>query len=167
MGLFYSSCTIASDLKLLNILLGLMSHSSLHPCCWCDTDKYHLNEKGNQRTIGSLNNMYRNFRDANVDTNKAKDFGNVVNPTLVKGDDETPVIHVIPPPELHLMLGPVNHIYDELSKVWVNSKQWLDAINVKKVDYHGGQFEGNECRAILKNIQVLRELCPPQFSQFS
>ena len=64
------------------------------------------------------------------------------------------------------MLGPVNHIYDELNKVWVNSEQWLDAINVKKVDYHGGQFEGNECRAILKNIQVLRELCPPQFSQF-
>ena len=29
------SFTIATDLKLCNILLGLMSHSSMHPCCWC------------------------------------------------------------------------------------------------------------------------------------
>ena len=69
---------------------------------------------------------------------------------------------VIPSPELHLMLGP----NDELSKVWVDSERWLDTINVKKVDYQGGQFEGNECRAISKNIYVLGELSPPQFSQF-
>ena len=28
--------TIATDPKLCNILLGMMSHSSSHPCCWCD-----------------------------------------------------------------------------------------------------------------------------------
>ena len=28
--------TIATDLKLCNILVGLMSHSSTHPCCWYD-----------------------------------------------------------------------------------------------------------------------------------
>ena len=38
--------TIATDLKFCNILLGLMSHSSLHPCCWCDVDKYNLDKKG-------------------------------------------------------------------------------------------------------------------------
>ena len=162
----YSSCTIASDLKLLNILLGLMSHSSLHPCCWCDSDKYHLHEKGNQRTLGSLNDLYRNFRDAYVSKDKAKDYGNVVNEPLVKGDDNTPVIHVIPPPELHLMLGPVNHMYDELSKIWLESERWLAACNVKKTDYHGGQFEGNDCRTLLNNVRTLEELCPPQFSQF-
>ena len=42
---------IATDLKLCNILLGLMSHSSLHPCCWCDADKYHLKECGEKRYI--------------------------------------------------------------------------------------------------------------------
>ena len=31
--------TIATDLKLCNVLLGLMSHSSSHPCCWCDINK--------------------------------------------------------------------------------------------------------------------------------
>ena len=162
----YSSCTIASDLKLLNILLGLMSHSSLHPCCWCDTDKYHLHLKGNQRTLGSLNKMYREFRDAHVSSDKAKQFGNVVHPPLIQGDDATPVIHVIPPPELHLMLGPVNHLYDELSKSWSDSEQWLTSCNVKKTDYQGGQFEGNDCRKLLKNVHQLETLCPSEFSQF-
>ena len=36
--------TIATDLKLANILLGLMSHSSQHPCCWCDINKDHFRE---------------------------------------------------------------------------------------------------------------------------
>ena len=34
--------TIATDLKLCNILLGLMSHSAIHPYSWCDVDKQHL-----------------------------------------------------------------------------------------------------------------------------
>ena len=162
----YASCTIASDLKLLNIILGLMSHSSLHPCCWCDSDKYHLHEKGVQRTLGSLNELYRDFRDSFVSNDKAKYFGNVVHPPLIQGDDATPVIHVIPPPELHLMLGPVNHLYNELSKVWSHSERWLNSCNVKKADYHGGQFEGNECRKLLDNVHKLRELCPPQLRQY-
>ena len=27
---------IAADLKLCNIIIGLMSHSCQHPCTWCD-----------------------------------------------------------------------------------------------------------------------------------
>ena len=43
---FNRKFTIATDLKLINILLGLQSHSSMHPCCWCDIDKYNLDAKG-------------------------------------------------------------------------------------------------------------------------
>ena len=45
-NMFNREFTIAMDLKLCNILLGLMSHSSMHPCCWCDTDKYSLDKEG-------------------------------------------------------------------------------------------------------------------------
>ena len=31
---------IAADLKMCNILTGLMSHASLHPCTWCDSCRY-------------------------------------------------------------------------------------------------------------------------------
>ena len=37
---------------------------------------------------------------------------------------------------------------------------------MKKSDYHGGKFEGNDCRKLLNNVHKLRELCPPNFSQF-
>ena len=36
------SFAISTDLKLCNILLGLLSHSSHHPCCWCNVDKGNL-----------------------------------------------------------------------------------------------------------------------------
>ena len=41
--------TIATDLKIANILTGLMSHSSLHPCTWC-TASQHLDQVGEYRT---------------------------------------------------------------------------------------------------------------------
>ena len=31
---------IAADLKMCNILTGLMSYASLHPCTWCDSHRY-------------------------------------------------------------------------------------------------------------------------------
>ena len=50
--------TIATDLKLCNIILGMMSHSSCHPCCWCDIQKDDLLKKGSPRTIGSLMKLF-------------------------------------------------------------------------------------------------------------
>ena len=65
--------TIASDLKLCNILLGLMSHSSSHPCYWCDIGKYDLNNKGTSRTIKSLLDLFWTYFDANTTKKYAKD----------------------------------------------------------------------------------------------
>ena len=54
---------------------------------------------------------------ARVPQSKAKGYGNVIHPSIIDNiDDATPVITIIPPPELHLLLGPVNHIYDEMIK---------------------------------------------------
>ena len=47
------SYTIATDLKLGNILAGLMSHSSMYPCTWCFVNKKELHERGEFRTIGN------------------------------------------------------------------------------------------------------------------
>ena len=101
---------IATDLKLCNILLGLMSHSSTHPCCWCDIDKSQLHKKGKLRTVGNLDALFWTFYDSRAKLDKAKDYGNVVHPSLIVGDKDTPILLVVPPPELHLLIGPVNHI---------------------------------------------------------
>ena len=70
------------------------------------------------------------------------------------------------PPELHLMLCPVNQLYDELNNVWPRSEEWLKSCFIKRSEYHGGSFEGNECRKLLKNIESLKQLCPPKYTPF-
>ena len=42
--------TIATDLKLANILAGIMSHSSLHPCTYCYAEKDELDSCGELRS---------------------------------------------------------------------------------------------------------------------
>ena len=153
--------TIAKDLKLCNILLGLMNHSSNHPCCWCNITKNNLAKKGQQRTFASLIDLFWDFFDSRKSKENAKDYGNVIHlPIIDNVDPSTPVINVVPPPELHLMFGPVNHMYDQMSKVWLDSDDWLKFCYVKKTDYHGGALEGNGCRTLLKNVDHLRQICP-------
>lgn len=46
---------VASDLKMINILLGLMSHASMHPCSWCIADKNNLHRSGRfYTTLGNI-----------------------------------------------------------------------------------------------------------------
>ena len=57
--------TVATNLNLFNILLGMMSHSSCHPCALCDITKEAFLKNGNQwkspelhLLIGPVNKMY-------------------------------------------------------------------------------------------------------------
>ena len=45
------SISIDTDLKLANILAGLMQHSNCFPCIWCDISKNKLKNCGTYRTI--------------------------------------------------------------------------------------------------------------------
>ena len=47
-----------------------------------------------------------------------------------------------------------------MNKRWSQSEEWLKLCFVKKSDYHGGAFEGNDCRKLLKNIDYLSKICP-------
>ena len=154
--------TIATDLKLCNILLGMMSHSSCDPCCWCDVEKSDLQKKGTQRNIASLNRFFWDYFEAKTNKSEAKHYGIVIHLPIVSHnlDCNTPVIEVLPPPELYLLIGPVSALYDGLEKAWTRSEDWLKLCNVKKVEYHGGKFEGNSSRALLKKTDQLEGLCP-------
>ena len=160
MHLFFRKFTIATDLKLCNILLGLMSHSSCHPCCWCDIDHNNLDTKGTMRTIGNLQDLFWTFFKSKATKKDAKKYGNAVHPSLIEDNDQSKwILELIPPPELHLMLGPVNTMYNALEKECANSEEWLNACNVKRSEYHGGAFEGNDCRKLLKSVKSLKEIC--------
>ena len=81
--------------------------------------------------------------------------------------NDTPVICLLPPPELHRFIGPVNKMYTELEAVWPESEDLLKACNVKKEEYHGGSFAGNESRRLLRNVGRLEALPPTGLGQLS
>ena len=102
------------DLKLANILLGLMSHGSNHPCSWCDSHRTSMSQKGCLRTLGSITEKFWNwFVTTGQNKSKAKHYGNVVHCPILKGDPNEKVINLLPPPELHLLIGPVNTLQSD------------------------------------------------------
>lgn len=112
------SYTFAADLKLIMMLLGLQSNSSCHPCPWCDIVHQKLDIKGKLRTINSITEQYISWKEQTAsDLSKAKEFFNCTNIPLITGEGDAPVLKYVPPPELHLMMGVTQHIFDNLKKM--------------------------------------------------
>ena len=119
---------LAVDLKMANIILGLQSHTSTHSCyiCtaanpfkpgvdWeevCNCDDVNC-DKVKLRTLGSIRDNVRAYRNAGSILSKAKNFRNCVEmPMFEEKDDEgnytdseVLTMHILPPDELHLLLG--------------------------------------------------------------
>ena len=58
----------------------------------------------------------------------AKLFMNCIHEPLFQDKDgeysDVLIMNVVPPAELHLLLGPVNKMYDELEKLWPEVSAW-------------------------------------------
>ena len=145
-------------MKLANIICGLQSHSSAHPCTWCDIESKNLHHSGELRTFGSIRSDFEGFQAAGAQTKKARDFQNVVHQPIIRLSDDTLVLDFIPPMELHLLIGVVNHLFKNLCQVWQNADEWPKMINIQQQPFHGGQFAGNECRKLLRNVDSLQQL---------
>jgi hypothetical protein len=76
----------------------------------------------------------------------------VVHPSIVKVPDSSKksVLEVIPSPQLHLLLGPVNTMYKALAARWEKVGDWLEAFHISREAIHGGSFTGNSCHTLLK-----------------
>ena len=111
--------TVATDLKLYSILLGMMNQGSCYSCAWCDITKDALHKKGNERMISSLMSLFWDLFESRNEKSEANKFGNVIQPSILCDniDNETPVIFLLPPPELHLLIGPVNKMYAALESL--------------------------------------------------
>ena len=115
-------------------------------------------------------NYFGSFFDANAKRSDAKDYGNAIHPNMFATsdniDESTLVLRLVPPPELHLLIGPVNTLYDELSKHWPDCEEWLKRLSIKRDDYHGGQFNGNDSRKLMKKNSILEEFAPTKANGF-
>ena len=48
-----------------------------------------------------------------------------------------------------------------MERDWPDCAKWAQLCNVEKDEYYGGTFNGNSCRKLLKNTDLLRSICPP------
>lgn len=153
--------TVTTDLKLANILCGLMSHTVSYPCTWCVAAKAKLAFDGELRTISSCQQNFENYRANKKVKKDAKNYYNCVDAPIIKSD-KTSILYVLPPPELHLLLGCVNHLYEHMKAEFpVIAETWAKECHVFRVDVYRGTmgFEGNSSRKLIANVDKLRRLC--------
>ena len=158
----------ASDLKLINCLLGISSHSGKYACPYCEAPM--SLELGALRTYGRLDEWYTKLqedaaRSRNPETfikRNQKNYMNVVHPCLLKGDPKTTILSDVPLPELHLMMGAVNWACEMLYKL-VPKEELLQRMRTKSISvhgYHGGGLDGGNSSQFLKHLDFLFEPLP-------
>ena len=160
--------TLAADLKLLNIIVGIQSHSSMFPCTWCEgTSPFEA--AAPQRTLARIKGLVSSFRNSGSTLAQSKTFFNCINMPLIQAQDKAPILETIPPTELHLMLGVTNHIFDKLNKHWGDDKayKWANENSIVRAEYRGGSLEGNQCKKLLEKSGKLAEELPSNFRQYA
>ncbi len=172
--------SLATDMKLANILCGIMSHGSKHPCCWCEiSNEYIVTQSAipRKRTLGTIREQARKYQSAIKEGKKVRpqDFVNCVEEPLFKDlPDDTSILSLIPPPELHLMLGVTAKLYEEVLKRLETDggdkqriEKWAKEHNIVREEYRGGTMEGNKCRTLLKKAVDLGKELPDKYRVFA
>ena len=152
---------IASDLKLIMMTLGLQTCSCYHPCAYCDASHNNLEVCGTYRTVDGCTKDFETWQ-LKTDSNKnlAKHFNNCINKPLLPAGNKR-ILFCIPPPELHLLLGAVNTVFDNML---VEHKQvaldWVKKCSVTRKITHGNRysFVGNDCKKLLRSTDVLASM---------
>ncbi len=152
---------LACDMKVANICVGIQNHASSFPCPWCLAQKSALGiESDTERTIGNIIDSCENFKSAGK-AGAAKNFFNCVHKPLFNEDHEMKILDIIPPMQLHLLLGVTNTLFKAVErKSPTIAKKWLAEIGVEQNPYHGGDFNGNACRKLLQTANKLETLLP-------
>lgn len=169
------STLISADLKMDNIILGIQSHSSSCPCYICDAKNPREKgvdwPKGTARTLGNIRENYDLWSKAGSHPKKAKDFKSCTNLPMFQdeNDDDIPTIQLVPPCELHLLLGPVNHMVDELRSIWPEVDDWVAGMHAFLRGQDHGKLNGNGCNKLLKEESLihLENVIPDEHSNFA
>lgn len=159
---------IASDLKLINILCGLSTHASSHPCCYCMAHKSNLGVSGNYRSLGMCLQNFKNWKAEGIKKTNASKFNNCINPPIISGDEDDEIIYLIPSPELHIMIGVVNKLYTHMLEECQDcTLQWAKMCNVTRQIRHGSpSFAGNACRKLLNSVDKLRSIADIKYLKY-
>ena len=79
------------------------------------------------------------------------------------------MLHLIPPAELHLLIGPVNTMYKELEELWPEGIDvWAKKCHAFREGLHGGEFNGNSCMRLLhpESVKMLESMIPTEHATY-
>ena len=94
------------------------------------------------------------------------------DPIIWDGTDDMKdelILFLVPPAELHLLIGPVNTMFKELKELWPEgSEAWAKRCHAYKEGLHGGEFNGNSCMRLLEtdSVNLLSTLIPDDHLAF-
>ena len=99
--------TVATDLKLASMLTGIMHMQGVFLAHGVGPTalKYKLNVCGAYRTIGDCLENYDPWEKAGSNKGNAKHYKNCIYSPIISGNENAEKIDILPPPELHLMIG--------------------------------------------------------------
>ena len=168
---------IVSDLKLYNIILGLMECGSRHGCYICKGLKNSVGiwEKAALRHLEDLIEDFTHWEEESGLREKLKEYHNVQHVPLLQtptaklldnDHSDTLTLTLTPPPPLHVIkLGPVNHLWKGLSKHY-DMTHIEKMLYLTKSDKQKKAFQGPECDIILKNLDFLQGCLPQRLHTF-
>ena len=168
----------ALDMKFKLLALGLGTAASTYPCPYCKVKKVHfesrlfdgkLEELRTFKEITEKAKEYQQHAAAHQGTEKlsSADWHNCEHEPLLMPAGTSPedtVLSVVPPSELHYVLGIVNKLYDLLDErlkendCSITAESWSKPLNCPRSEHHGGQFNGEQCVKLLENTKALNAL---------
>jgi hypothetical protein len=158
---------IVSDLKLNNIILGLMQCSARYGCCYCKGKKGDdgVWTHGPERTLESLVEDQKLWEDNSGIRAELKEYYNVEHKPLLHASNNqllsnnfstTSTLVLLPPPGLHtILLGPVNHLWKALGKQ-IDLTPFEILFKLVKNDRQKKEFQGPQCKKVLRNLNNLK-----------
>ena len=108
------------------------------------------------------------YRNAGFPKKDMKHFNNVINQSLLEYEDpEIPIIHKVPPPALHMMMGAVAKIVTTLKSFWPQFDDWAKENHIFERGYQGGGFDGVNSKKILDKVCILKKQLPLHLLPFA
>ena len=177
-----SSPFITNDLSLSPKFCGCSTAMSTYPCPWCKLKRLEFGDftkRGEYRTVGEIDHYARLYQEG-VRNHKGKnkfcsiDYFNCENRPLLHHfsvPSTATIMSVMPPPELHILLGMANDFFDLIVDRLAHNPQYIALIKeflrrtgLKRKEYFTkgrttfpGQFAGDDCKTFLDKIHILIE----------
>ena len=175
--------SFASDMKLINIMVGMQSESCMHGCAWCEVPTkgdiaYHEQDQWSLRTLGKMKRQGEQFEKDGSKLKNAHYYQNVINIPILKGNPEQTVLELIPPPQLDLYEGITNKIFDSLESE-MNKLKGEKQVNqtayewaherprcITQEKYHGAKLNVQNCEKLMKYVDDLIQFLPESMKLF-